>query len=416
MTTETLAIPPTPPLQLSVEHLRILVSSLQEHALYMLDPDGIVISWNGGAQSIKHYRAEEVIGQHFAIFFTAEDRAAGHPQRALGIARAGGIMEEEGWRVRKDGSRFWASVVITAMHSPGGELIGFAKVTRDISARHTAELLFQVALDRTEAAERLLLLKNSELELRVLERTHELTIRSQDLLRSNTELRQFNYIASHDLQEPLRLISAFCGKLRESDQQQFTPDTLEDMRQVIHAAGRMKQLILDLLAFGSVQNRTGTFIMMSLDKAVIEARANLRVAIDESQAMIESSDLPTLTADYRLMVQLLQNLIGNALKYRGDRTPLITIQGRRHESSWEISVTDNGIGIAERHRKRVFELFKRLHRSDRYPGTGLGLALCKLIVDLHHGAIRIETPASGMGTSFVVTLPDRRLDEASIHS
>jgi len=407
MTLRTPSNPEAPPQILSVEHLRLLVSSLHEHGLYMLDPDGMIISWNEGAQRIKHYQAEEVIGQNFEIFFTAEDRYDGHPRRELKTAADNGMMEEEGWRVRKDGSRFWATVVVTALRSPSGALVGFAKVTRDVSARHEAERVFQLALERATIAETLLLSKNSELESRVIERTQKLTLQSQDLIRTNDELKQFNYIASHDLQEPLRLISAFCGKLSENRQQQFDPDTLEDMRHVIDSATRMKQLIQDLLVYGKVQHRMTEFNAMSLDTALVEAMANLVTAIDESHAIIETQGLPALVADYRLMVQLLQNLMGNALKYRGAKPPVIAIQARRKDSSWEIVIADNGIGIEPRHQKRVFELFKRLHAADRYSGTGLGLALCKLIVELHGGAIWIESEGAGRGTSVIFSIPDR---------
>jgi len=407
MTSRTPANPEAPPQTLSVEHLRLLVSSLHEHGLYMLDPDGMIISWNDGARRIKRYQADEVIGQNFEIFFTAEDQSAGHPRRELKTAAEHGMMEEEGWRVRKDGSRFWATVVVTALRSPKGDLVGFAKVTRDVSARHEAELVFQLALERATIAETLLLSKNSELETRVIERTQQLMLQSQDLIRTNDELKQFNYIASHDLQEPLRLISAFCGKLSENRLQQFDPDTLEDMQHVIAASTRMKQLILDLLVYGKVQHRMAEFKAMSLDTALVEAMANLVTSIDECHAIIETHGLPALVADYRLMVQLLQNLMGNALKYRGEKPPVIAIQARRKESAWEIVIADNGIGIEPRHQKRVFELFKRLHAADRYSGTGLGLALCKLIVELHGGAIWIESEGAGHGTSVIFSIPDR---------
>jgi PAS domain S-box-containing protein len=393
-------------LRQSEELFRLLVGGLKEHGVYMLDCQGMVTSWNEGAQRIKQYRSDEIIGRSFENFFTKEDRDAGHPRQELELAAARGMAEGEGWRVRKDGSRFWASVVVTALRADDGSLRGFAKVTREETVRHDAGIALQQALERATAAETQLQVHNAELETRVQERTAQLSSQAQDLLRVNDELKQFNFIASHDLQEPLRTITSFCGRLSTSLVGVADQEVLADMELVIDAARRMKQLILDLLTYGRAQNHIGVFVEMSLGEVLSEALANLQVSISESAATIEIEGLPQLVADRRLMTQLLQNLVGNALKYRGDIAPVIRITGRRLEGAWEVAVSDNGIGIAERHQQRVFQLFKRLHTPKRYSGTGLGLALCKLIVERHGGRIWIESGPPVPGTRFLFTIPD----------
>jgi len=205
-------------LRSSEECFRLLVGGLREHALYMLDPQGQLQSWNEGAQRIKQYTEAEVIGRHFSMFFTPDDRASSKPQRELEIAAQLGVFEEEGWRLRKDGTRFWAAVVVTALRDATGTLKGFAKVTRDETKRHQANIELHLALDRATDAEVKLRKHASELEQRVAERTMLLTEQKDALRIVNAELEQFAYVASHDLQEPLRMISMHLDLLRRRNQ------------------------------------------------------------------------------------------------------------------------------------------------------------------------------------------------------
>jgi light-regulated signal transduction histidine kinase (bacteriophytochrome) len=242
----------------------------------------------------------------------------------------------------------------------------------------------------------------------------ELERANKKLLRSNDELRQFAYVASHDLQEPLRSITSFCGLLKAEYSERLGGSADEYIDRIINSAKRMKQLITDLLCYARVDcDEEIEFQEVSLDDIVMDAVANLQAAIDESGAEICRGDLPTVRGDRCQLVQLYQNLLANSLKYRGDVPPKILIEAGRDGDQCECSVRDNGIGIAPKHHQHVFELFRRLHGRDKYPGTGIGLALCKKLVQRHGGQISVDSEL-GCGSVFRFTLPaptGQRADE-----
>jgi PAS domain S-box-containing protein len=228
----------------------------------------------------------------------------------------------------------------------------------------------------------------------------------ENLKRSNAELEQFAYVASHDLQEPLRGVTSMVQLLQQRYQGQLDARADQYIGLAVDAATRMQALINDLLAFSRVQRRAQPFRPIPLDKPLAVALANLQVAIEESGALITHDPLPTLQADAGQLTQLLQNLIGNAIKFHAEQTPRIHLSATRQEDAWCFAVRDNGIGIAPEYFERIFVIFQRLHARQAYPGTGIGLALCKKIVEHHGGQIWVESQL-GAGATFFFTIPDR---------
>jgi signal transduction histidine kinase len=272
-------------------------------------------------------------------------------------------------------------------------------------AKNTAELELAnerlVALAR-DADERRLQAESLAGDLR--EAKVELEGANKELRRSNDELQQFAYVASHDLQEPLRSITSFCNLLKQEYSGQFDEHADDYIERIVNGAIRMKQMIASLLSFSRVSCQEQTvFQDVSLQDVIGEAVANLQTAIEESRADVTWGELPTVSGDHGQLVQLLQNLIGNAIVYRSEELPRIRVEARRDGGDWEFTVQDNGIGIASEHHHQVFEIFKRLHTRDQYPGTGIGLAVCQKIVLLHGGQIGVESKA-GAGSVFRFTL------------
>jgi light-regulated signal transduction histidine kinase (bacteriophytochrome) len=237
--------------------------------------------------------------------------------------------------------------------------------------------------------------KQSEVALR---EAHE------ELKRSNSELEQFAYVASHDLQEPLRMVSSYTQLLERRYQQKFDADAREFMGYVVDGAARMKQLIEDLLAYSRVGTKGRDFKPVELEKPLSRALVNLKAAIDESAAAVSFDPLPALPADEPQLAQVFQNLIGNALKFRSGAAPRIHVSSLEKDHEWEIGVRDNGIGIEPQYFERIFMVFQRLHNKGEYPGTGIGLAIVKKVVERHGGRVRVES-TPGEGSAFIFTLP-----------
>jgi PAS domain S-box-containing protein len=373
-------------LRQSEERYRSLVQQVSDYGIFMMDEKGRIISWNEGARRIKGYEADEIIGKYFSIFYPEEDILNGKPAHELKVARTEGKYEEEGWRVRKNGSLFWSSVVITAVYNTHRILIGFSKVTRDLTERKEAERALRDSYDR--------------------ERTiaGELRTTNAELSYANEELEQFTSIVSHDLQEPIRTIKSFLLLIDQKLGQDAANDLRSYIGKSITAANRMRELIQNLLQYSQLSR--GEMVVSDVNVADIlnEALANLRRSIETSKARIIVENGATIVkGDHVQLVQLVQNLLSNALKFTAANDPVICIRVKQEGETATFAIEDNGIGIAASDLGKVFEIFRRLSTEKTYPGTGIGLAICKKIVDRHRGRIWPES-TPGAGTTFYFTL------------
>ncbi|TMT86618.1 PAS domain S-box protein [Haloterrigena sp. H1] len=612
--------------QESEKRFQSIVDAVDEYAIFMLDPDGYVRSWNEGAKRIKGYSATEIIGEHFSTFYTEADREDDIPERNLTHARETGTVEGEGWRVRSDGSRFWASVTITAIYDEG-ELQGYAKITRDMTDRREreqrlrheyelseriletspvgiavvnrdgstaranermAELLdlpsddesvyttaqrdmydtngefipieerpvprvfetgtpvtdreirlnrpdgqqwlsvnvrpitdeqgepeqvVETATDITDLKE-LAQRRKRELEERekeldavqlatnlletadqpasdllqefvtslpqffrypnrtavcvsvgdheVVTDTYEpleqrITASSstangtpiaidivlhddpdlaaddaagfsdeeadlletlatllklhfdrreyiEELQASNGRLEQFAYAASHDLQEPLRMVTSYLQLIETRYGEALDEDGEEFLDYAVDGAERMREMIDGLLEYSRVETRGDPFEAVDLETVLSDVLADLQFSIEEHDAEITAESLPTVVGDASQLRQVFQNLLDNAIEYSGDEPPRVHVAAERTGDEWTISIRDDGIGIAPDDEERVFEVFQRLHTNEEHAGTGIGLALCRRIVERHDGEIWVDSEP-GEGTTVSFTLP-----------
>ena len=267
-----------------------------------------------------------------------------------------------------------------------------------------AAIVVRQEIERRARAEEGVRELNAGLEKRVAERTEELAERARDLARSNSELQQFAYVASHDLQEPLRMVASFTQLLAKRYGDKLDDDARDFINYAVDGATRMQTLISDLLSYSRVGTQARPFESTDCDAVLERVLVNLRLAIDESGATIVQDPLPVVLGDPQQIGQLFQNLIANAIKFRGTQPPCVQIHAQRHGSDWCISIRDNGIGVAPEQADRIFVIFQRLHTKTEYPGTGIGLAVCKKIVERHGGRIWVESNP-GAGSAFCFTLP-----------
>jgi PAS domain S-box-containing protein len=382
------------------ELLRLLIHGAGDYAIFMLDPQGRIATWSAAAERILGYRAEDIIGKHFSRFYPADDVERGWPTEELRRAEADGRFEDEGWRVRKDGSRFWANVVIAPLRDHAGRLLGFSKISRDLTERKRAEEELRNHRDRLARA-------NEVLQAEIAERKRaeeRLRQTAMDLARSNRDLEQFAYVASHDLQEPLRMVSVHVQMLERRYRDKLDDRALQCLTRAAEGSRHMHTLIKDLLAYARAGTHTKEPEVVDCTTVYDLAVDHLAEAARECAAEVSRGNLPAVRGDGMQVVQLFQNLIGNAIKFRSDRPPQVHVDAAAEGAWWRFSVRDNGIGIDPKFHGRLFEIFQRLHSRDKYPGTGIGLAICKRIVERHGGRIWLEsTPAEG--TTFFFTLP-----------
>jgi PAS domain S-box-containing protein len=610
-------------LRQSEESYRMLLDGIQNYAIFMMDPSGRIISWNAGAERIKGYRADEIIGHNFSCFFPPEDIVRGRPEEVLRKTIASGRYAEQGMRVRKDGSRFLANLTFTALRDPNGNLRGFSEFSHDLTeskesgakyrglleaapdamvvvnqageivllnlqaekqfgyyrdelvgqqvkniipegfaerlisdgTRSAADALAQqigmgielsgrrkdgstfpieIMLSPLENAEGILVtaaIRNIterkaaeehlvqmegryrglleaapdamvvvnqageivlvnvqaekqfgfrrdelvgqkvmniipegfaerliadatrstaealaqqigmgielsgrrkdgtefpiEIMLSPLESAEgilvtaairdisarkkseqELAVANQVLEESNLGLKQFAYIASHDLQSPLRSITGFVQLLQQEYESELDEQAQDWIRRTVLAVARMQALISDLLSYSRVEARSGPFTQIPFLDIVNDALILLESSIHDSGGQVACGKLPIVMGDRSQLVQLMQNLIGNGLAYRSDKPPHIDISAKRSGKDWIFSVRDNGIGIDSKHYEQIFEIFKRLHNQKDHPGTGIGLAVCRRVVNRHGGKIWVESEP-GHGSTFHFTIPER---------
>jgi PAS domain S-box-containing protein len=604
-------------LQTSEETFQMLLDGIRDYAIFMMDVQGLVVSWNTGAERIKGYKAEEIIGQNFSCFFPQAEINLGKPEEILRLTAVNGRYEELGMRVRKDGSQFLARITFTALHNSNGNLRGFSEFSHDLSESKESEARYRGLLEaapdamvvvnqdgeivllnvqaekqfgyrRDELvgqqvkniipegfAERLIAddlrsaadalaqqigtgielsarrkdgsefpieimlspLENSEgilvttairdISVRKAAEAHlaqmegryrglleaapdamvvvnqdgeivllnvqaekqfgyrrdelvgqqvkniipegfaerliaddlrsaadalaqqigtgiELSARRKDgsefpieimlsplestegilvtaairdismrkkaeanllqkmdeLNRSNEELDQFASIASHDLQEPLRMVASYTQLLSRRYSGKLDSDADEFIAFAVDGASRMQRLIKDLLAYSRVGTKGKELLETSSEKALQQALINLRSAIEDSSALVSYDSLPIVLADETQLIQLFQNLVGNAIKYQNSEIPRVNITAIRNGGEkWMFSVQDNGLGIESQYFEKIFGMFQRLHKREEFAGTGIGLAICKKIAERHGGSLSVESQ-SGQGSTF----------------
>jgi PAS domain S-box-containing protein len=372
-------------LRASEERFRILVENVKDYAIYGLDPLGRILSWNDGAEAINGYRAEEIVGHNHSRLYPQEAIDRRQPEEELEKAAADGRFEDEGWRVRKDGSRFWTNVTITALRDASGELIGFSKVSRDLTERKRAEeklAAFNEQLQQT----------------------------NQELTAANKELEAFSYSVSHDLRAPLRAIDGFSQILLDEYSAALPAEAQEYLRDVRENTRCMGQLVDDLLALA----RLGR---LPLNMQRTEPAAIVHRCLDElpkerngRRVEIVVGDLPACSADSVLLKQVWMNLLSNAVKYTSRREAARIEVGGGPEDSTGNSlyfVKDNGVGFDMRYAHKLFGVFQRLHLADEYEGTGVGLAIVQRIIHRHGGRVWAEAQPD-QGATFFFTLPNDR--------
>lgn len=365
---------------LGEQQYHLMIDEVEDYAILMLDRNGIILNWNKGAQKIKGYEEAEIVGRHFRVFYRPEDREAGLPEQLIGHAAKHGKAIHEGWRLKKNGTVFWASTVITALHDASGELIGFSKLTRDLTERkHTEDKLLQYA---------------------------------RKLEAQNQELQQFAYAAAHDMKEPLRKIQLYYSAILErKDEPALSAATRLYLDRSADAAARMQQLIDDLLLYSRVAGSAENLESVDLNKVWKEAAGEFRETIEQLGATVQTTRLPTVKGVPFQLRQLFLNLLSNSLKYRDNTRPprieitATTVRLSEKADAWggqwfeRIDIHDNGIGFEANQGKKIFNVFERLHTRDKYSGTGIGLSICKKIMENCRGFIQ-ATATPGQGATF----------------
>jgi PAS domain S-box-containing protein len=384
------------------ERFRLLVEAVSEYAIFMLDVNGKVASWNVGASRIKGYAAEEIIGQHFSVFYPPEARDSGWPEHELQVAAEKGSMVDTGWRVRKDGTTFWANVTITALRDESGQLLGFAKLTRDLTETQRIEALK---------------LANEERE-QMLDAERNARMAAQRATRMKDE---FLATLSHELRTPLSAILGWTQVLLRAGNTRTHEEQMRAVEVIDRNARAQTQLIEDLLDLSRIM--TGK---LRLDLQQVSIGSVITAAVDSAKPAAEMKGIrlksilgasqDVISADAARIQQVVWNLLTNAIKFT-PKNGQVQVLLQRVNSHIEFSVSDTGIGIPETYLPYVFDRFSQKDSSTTrsHGGLGLGLAIAKQIVELHGGTIRAASQGEGRGSTFSVHLPVSiiQLQEAS---
>jgi PAS domain S-box-containing protein len=332
--------------------------------LVTISAEGKITDVNTGTERVTGYSRNELIGRDFADYFTDPEKArAGYQQ----VFRDGLVKDYELEIRHKNGKLTPVIYNASIYRDDSGKVDGIFAAARDITARKRAE---------------------------------------EDLIRSNADLQQFAYVASHDLQEPLRNVASCVQMLEKKYNNKLDADADQYIRYAVEGAARMKVLIQELLAYSRVGTRGKRPEPADCEQVLARTLNNLKPAISEAGAVITHDQLPTILADDTQLLQVFQNLIGNAIKFRRDEPPQIHLSAIKNKDEWIFSVKDNGIGIESRHLDRIFVIFQRLHKRADYEGTGMGLAIVKKVVERHGGRIWVESEL-GVGTTFYFTMPEK---------
>jgi PAS domain S-box-containing protein len=382
------------------EELRLfelLVSSVTDYAIFMLDPGGNIVSWNIGAQKIKGYAPHEIIGQHFSRFYSEEDNRNGKPARELEIARERGSVEDEGWRVRKDGSRFWALVVITAVYDRDGTLRGFAKVTRDMTDRKQAEETRRALYEQREA------------RLQAEEERQRAEASYRAAQEANRAKDEFLMTLSHELRTPMTAILGWSRMLPTiTHDEPLFREAIASIASGAQLQARLIDDILDVSRIVSGKMRLApesiqiTHVIMNAVDAVAPTAAAKQITIDTAIAPA----LGTMIADATRIQQVIWNLLSNAVKFT-PRHGTVRVSARRTASHVQISVSDNGEGIDPQFLPHMFEPFRQAESPQTrvHGGLGLGLSIVRYIAEAHGGTVTAESEGRGRGSTFTVILP-----------
>jgi len=432
-------------------HLAAIVES-SEDAIISKSLDGIIKSWNKGSEKMFGYTAKEAIGRHISLIIPPE--YTNDEKKILERIRNNEIIAHfETVRKKKNGEQFFVSLTVSPLKNRAGSIIGISKIARDITSgkkseaslihankelafqnkekeKRAAELIIankELAFQNTEKEKRAaeLIIANKELVFQNEEkgkRAAELIIankelvfqnqekerRASELITANKELEQFSYIASHDLQEPLRTVSNYMKVFEEDYLEQLDDNARKYLNSVNNATRRMSMLIKSLLDFSRLGRNT-KLTEVDCKKIIYDVIADLDIMIKTSNADIEVAEMPRLNVYETEICRLFQNLIINAIKFRRKDTQLeIRISAEKINEEWKFSVSDNGIGIAPVHFERIFDIFQRLPADEIYEGNGIGLANCKKIVQLHQGKIWVESKPA-QGTTFHFTIPNLKI-------
>jgi len=352
------------------ERLAAVVES-SDDAIIGKTLDGVITTWNHGAEKVFGYPVSEAVGKPMQMLVPPE-RANEEADILARVERGESVEHFETVRVRKDGKGIDVSVTISPIRDSSGAIVGVSKVARDISERKRAE---QRLADKVE-----------------------------ELARSNRDLEQFAYAASHDLQEPLRMVASYTQLLAERYGGKLDENADKFLGYAREGALRMQVLIRDLLTFSRVVQAGVPRKNVDCDVALEEALQSLTAAIEESGAVVTHTALPNVWADQTQIAQVFQNLIGNAIKFHNGAPPQCAVSAEKSGCNWLFSVSDNGIGIAPEYAENIFVVFQRLHARTEYPGNGIGLAICKKIIEHYGGTIWVESKV-GEGSTFKFTLP-----------
>jgi PAS domain S-box-containing protein len=355
----------------SEEKYRTILENIED-GYYESDLVGNLTFFNDSICRIWQYPREELLSLNNRQYMDQENarKAFQAYNKVYRTGEPGKVCDYE--IIRRDGTRRCIEASVSLRKDSSGKPIGFRGIIRDVTERKEAE--------------------------------EALKVKTEELARSNRDLEQFAYVASHDLQEPLRMVTSYVQLLAQRYNGKLDSDADEFISFATDGASRMRKLINDLLTYSRVKTQGKALEPTDCETVLNESLDNLKMAIEENSALVTHDSLPTVMADNPQLVELFQNLIGNAIKFRGNEPPRIHVSAGRNGSGWIFSVRDNGIGIAPEYSKRIFIIFQRLHNREKYAGTGIGLAICQKIVERHGGRIWVESEV-GKGTTFYFTLP-----------
>ena len=344
-----------------------------DDAIISKNLDGVIMSWNNSAQRLFGYTADEAIGRTVAELLIPDDRQDEEPNILARLRRGERVDHFETKRRRKDGQLLDISLTISPVRDENGNIIGASKIARDVTTRVRHEQALLAA--------------------------HE------GLKRANADLQQFAYSASHDLQEPLRMVATYSELLKRRYGGKLGEDADECIRFTVEGAARMESLLRNLRIYTQVSiAEDSPPVAIDANEILTKTLGSLELAIRENSAVITTDVLPRVPMHEFQLQQLFQNLISNALRYRNSQPPRIHVSAKGGKEEWLFSVRDNGIGIESKFREQIFGIFKRLHSNSEYPGTGMGLAICQRIVERAGGRIWVESEP-GCGSTFYFTIP-----------